>query len=245
VRTGWFGQTRGADVEVTEVTLAQDTTIVKARLNGAAILFKVASPGRHFALNAAGVIAVAEALGADPVVAACDLGLWQPPAGRGTRETVVMDIVFDDMRFDLIDDAFNANPASMGAALEVLAAAKVRDGVGRVAKGRRIAVLGDMLELGPEEASIHAEIARHPSMRAIDQVHCVGPRMRALWDVLPREKQGEWHEAATAMTGRAHALVDAGDVVLVKGSKGSKVSLVVDAFRKLGQAMPAETRGIE
>jgi UDP-N-acetylmuramoyl-tripeptide--D-alanyl-D-alanine ligase len=240
-----FGMAAGADVRVTQVQLAQDTTIVQAQIAGAPILFKIASPGRHFALNAAGVIAVAEALGADPVDAACDLGLWAPPAGRGTRETIVMDVVFDDMRFDLIDDAFNANPASMSAALEVLAAAQVRDGVGRMAKGRRIAVLGDMLELGPDEARLHAEIAVHPALAQIDRVHCVGPRMRALWEVLPASRQGEWHPGAVEMTGRAHALVDAGDVVLVKGSKGSKVSLVVEAFRKLGQPVTRETRGAE
>src|SRR5690606_34778821 len=123
-----FGFAEGADVRLDSVRLAQDTTIVQGHLDGGPLLYKIASPGRHFAMNAAGVSAVAQALGADPVVAACDLGLWRPPAGRGMRETVVMDVVFDDMRFDLIDDAYNANPASLGAALEVLAAAKVRDG---------------------------------------------------------------------------------------------------------------------
>jgi UDP-N-acetylmuramoyl-tripeptide--D-alanyl-D-alanine ligase len=240
-----FGTGAGADVRVTDVRVAQDNIVARARIGEREILYKVASPSRHFALNAAGVIAVAEALGADPVVAACDIGLWQPPAGRGTREEVVMDIVFDENRFDLIDDAFNANPASMSAALEVLASTAPRDGVGRVGKGRRIAVLGDMLELGRLEAGLHADLARLPALAWIDRVHCVGPRMRALWEALPQDRRGEWTATAQQMAARVKGLVDAGDVVLVKGSKGSKVSLVVEAFRKLGQPLTREPRGTE
>ncbi|MCR8725220.1 UDP-N-acetylmuramoyl-tripeptide--D-alanyl-D-alanine ligase [Frigidibacter sp. ROC022] len=238
-----FGTAPGSDVRVVQVTLSQDTTVVSAEVQGQTILYKIRSPGRHFALNAAGVIAAAQALGADPVVAACDLGNWAPPSGRGTRETVVLDLVYDEERFALIDDAFNANPVSMAAALEVLAVSPVRDGIGRVRRGRRIAILGDMLELGPEEVPLHAAIADSPSLAAIDVVHCVGPLMRALWQALPEGKRGEWHETAGAMCARVHALVDAGDVVLVKGSKGVKVSRVVDALRKLGQARPDDMRG--
>ena len=236
-----FGSRAGADVRVTDVSVAGETVVVTARVGGQSLLWKIASPGRHFALNSAGVMAVALALGVDPVVAACDLGTWQPPAGRGTREWVVLDIVHDDMRFALIDDAFNANPVSMAAALEVLAAAPVSHGVGRIARGRRIAILGDMLELGNDEMRLHAAIAAAPALAEIDLVHCLGPRMQALWQALPPDKRGLWHAEAPAMAARVHALIDAGDVVLVKGSKGSKASLVVDALRKLGQALPKAT----
>jgi UDP-N-acetylmuramoyl-tripeptide--D-alanyl-D-alanine ligase len=116
------------------------------------MLYKVSSPGRHFALNALGALAVAEALGADPMIAAHDLGRWAPACGPGQRERITLDIV-EETFFDLIDDAFNANPASMAAALDVLIAARPTDGIGRVGNGRRIAVLGDMLELGPDRRS--------------------------------------------------------------------------------------------
>ncbi|WP_343082237.1 UDP-N-acetylmuramoyl-tripeptide--D-alanyl-D-alanine ligase [Ostreiculturibacter nitratireducens] len=245
-----FGGTGAADADyrLSDVQLSRDTTVVRAvrRENGGQpILFKVRTAGRHFAMNALGVIAVAEALGADPVVAACDLGEWVPPAGRGARERIVLDVVEDHLAIELIDDAYNANPASMAAALDVLGAAETQDGVGRVREGRRIAVLGDMLELGPDEATLHAAIAAHPMMSRIHTVHCVGPRMRALWEALPQSRRGEWHETATALAERAHHIADAGDVVLVKGSKGSKVSLVVDAIRKLGQVGAGEMRGVE
>ena len=141
----------------------------------------------------------------------------------------------EDRGFDLIDDAFNANPASMAAALDVLIAAQPQDGVGRVGRGRRIAILGDMLELGSTERALHQAIAHHPGLAAIDTIHCVGPRMKALWEILPRGQRGEWVEAAADLASRARSLLDAGDILLVKGSKGIKVSLVVDALRKLGQ----------
>lgn len=244
-RTLRFGAETGDDYRIIEITLAHDTTIVRAQRHGAPILFKVQTAGRHFAMNALGVLAVAEAVGADPAVAAIDIGRWSPPRGRGQRERIHMDIVDEALAFDLIDDAFNANPASMTAALDVLGATEPRDGVGRIAGGRRIAVLGDMLELGPTEADLHRAIADHPAMDRIHLVHCVGPRMRALWERLPRAKRGEWHETAGELAARAHHLADAGDVLLVKGSKGSKVSLVVDALRKLGQPGAAEARGSE
>jgi UDP-N-acetylmuramoyl-tripeptide--D-alanyl-D-alanine ligase len=204
------------------------------------VLYKVATPGRHFALNALGALAAAAALGADPVISAHDIGRWAPPAGRGTRERILLDVV-EETFFDLIDDAFNANPVSMAAALDVLIAAVPTHGIGVVGDGRRIAILGDMLELGPDEIPMHRAIARHKGLDAIATVHCVGPRMRALWEALPRRQRGEWVETAAELAPRARQLFDAGDIVLVKGSKGSKVSLVVDGLRKLGQkAAPAE-----
>ncbi len=240
-----FGSAEGADYRLEKVQLVHDTTIVHASHHGERLLFKIMSAGRHFAQNALGVLAVAEALGADTAVAACDLAGWEPPLGRGARETVVLDVVDDHLTVELLDDAFNANPASLSAALEVLAASRVTDGIGRVAQGRRIAVLGDMLELGPDEVRMHEDIAALPTLKSVAQVHCVGPLMRRLYDVLPERQRGEWHETASGLAARAHALVDAGDVILVKGSKGSKVSLVVDAIRKLGHPLTREPRGNE
>ncbi len=133
----------------------------------------------------------------------------------------------------------------MGASLDMLIATRPQDGIGSIGTGRRIAVLGDMLELGPQETVLHQAIARHPGLSAVDTIHCVGPRMRALWQALPRAQRGEWSETPTDLAKRARSLVDAGDIVLVKGSKGSKVSLVVDALRKLGQADATRKQGAE
>ena len=145
-------------------------------------------------MNGLGVIAAVAALGADTGLAVMELGRWQPPSGRGTREILELDDGDESWTLELIDDAFNANPASMAAALEVLAAAVPRDGVGRVEKGRRIAVLGDMLELGEAAAALHEELAALPQIPAVSTVHCAGPRMHALWSVLPRAQRGLWTE---------------------------------------------------
>jgi UDP-N-acetylmuramoyl-tripeptide--D-alanyl-D-alanine ligase len=218
-------------------------TVAQATVGGQPVLFKVASTGRHFALNAVGVLAAVVALGCDLALAATDLVRWQPPAGRGTVETLALDAVDHRMSIELIDDAFNANPASMAAALEVLAAVEPTDGVGRIARGRRVAVLGDMLELGPDETRLHADLAGLPGIAAVDVIHCVGPRMRALHDALPEAQRGLWVETAPDLVRVAHSLFDAGDVLLVKGSKGIKVSLVVDAIRKLGHPLLTEIEG--
>ena len=216
------------------VTLSEGQTLVQARTPTGPLMFKLSTAGRHFAMNGLGILVACDALGADPVQAAMDLGLWAPPVGRGTLETVTIDPANEGESLALLDDAFNANPTSLTAALEVLASYTPRDNVGRVIKGRRVAVLGDMLELGTDEMAMHAGIAQDVSIPALHLIHCAGPRMRHLYDALPEGQRGEWAETAQELAGQVSRLVDAGDVVLVKGSKGAKVSLVVDAIRKLG-----------
>jgi UDP-N-acetylmuramoyl-tripeptide--D-alanyl-D-alanine ligase len=235
---------QGADWHIASAQWGEEASAVQAATPKGPRLFRVQSPGRHFAVNALAVLAVAEALGLDPALSAQGLGRWVPPAGRGQRERIVTDLI-DDTGFDLIDDAFNANPASMAASLDVLSILNPKDNIGRIQRGRRIAILGDMLELGETELALHAAIAEHPAMASLAVVHCVGPRMKALHDALPKARRGEWVETAAELLPRAASLVDAGDVVLVKGSKGIKVSLLVDALRKLGRARPQETEGAE
>ncbi len=229
----------GADWRWSELALGAEGSAGRAVTPFGALLVRLSAPGRHLASNALAALAAACAAGADPALAALDLGRWQPPEGRGQRHILQLDPADDTAAVTLIDDAFNANPASMAAAFEVLAAQRPADGLGRIARGRRIAVLGDMLELGPDAAAMHAALASHPAVAAIDRIHCAGPLMRALWDALPPARRGDWTETAAELAARARRLADPGDVVLVKGSKGSKVSLVVDAMLKLGQPAPS------
>ncbi|WP_298565853.1 UDP-N-acetylmuramoyl-tripeptide--D-alanyl-D-alanine ligase [uncultured Aliiroseovarius sp.] len=231
-----FGEGAKNVHRLTHVSLTPDATICKAVIAGEEQVFKIASPGRHFAMNALAALVAARALGADATLAARSMTSWQPPTGRGTREEITLDAP-EGLTVTLIDDAFNANPTSMAAALEVLGAMEPVDGVGRIQKGRRIAILGDMLELGPDEVALHAEIADLPFIAAIDQVHCVGPLMHALWARLDGDQQGLWVETAADMSAQVRKFIDAGDVVLVKGSKGSLVSQTVDAIRKMGQSL--------
>jgi UDP-N-acetylmuramoyl-tripeptide--D-alanyl-D-alanine ligase len=229
-----FGQAPGMHHRLTRATLCDGVTVGQGRAWRTPVLFKVQTEGPHFAVNAMGVLACCQALGADRALSLIGLGQWQPPPGRGTRERLILTGGREGDAIDLIDDAFNANPASLSAALDVLAAARPEDGVGRLAKGRRIAILGDMLELGPAEMAIHAQMAEDRALAAVTTVHCAGPRMRALFEKLPLAQRGRWAEKAEDLVPEARRLFDAGDVVLVKGSKGSRISLVVDAIRKLG-----------
>ncbi|MBL8562550.1 MAG: UDP-N-acetylmuramoyl-tripeptide--D-alanyl-D-alanine ligase [Gemmobacter sp.] len=235
---------KDADWQIASAQWGEEASTVQAATPKGRRLFRVQSPGQHFAVNALAVLAVAEALHLDPALSAQGLGRWLPPAGRGQRERIITDPV-EEIGFDLIDDAFNANPASMTASLDVLSILQPTDNIGRVAKGRRIAILGDMLELGETELALHAAIATHPAMAQIALVHCVGPRMKALHAVLPSPKRGEWVETAAELLPRVRSLVDAGDVVLVKGSKGIKVSLLVEAIRKLGQPQAVEKQDVK
>ncbi len=222
-----FGATAEA-YRLGQVHITDDATVVRATLRSQPAMFKLSTPGRHYALNGLGVLAVVEALGADPGRAAVDLARWQPYAGRGVRETIDLDAA-THRSFDLIDDAYNANPTSLAAALEVLAATQPGP------RGRRLAFLGDMLELGTDEMNIHAQMAENEHLLGLDTVHTVGPRMAALHGALPPAVTGEHRDTADDMVPDLADLVGPGDVILVKGSNGSKVSRLVDALRNLGQ----------
>ena len=234
-----FGE-KGGDWIARSVQIKGDVTIISAQNGTDEYLFKLSVPGRHFAVNAVGVLAVVKGLGADPVSAANDIAAWVPPAGRGTREIVDTDFATDGETLELLDDAFNANPTSLAASLEVLAASTPRNGVGRHVKGRRVAILGDMLELGLQEAAMHRDMADNPHLQSLDLIHSAGPLMRHLHDALPEAQRGLWAPTAAELVPLVTKMVDAGDVVLVKGSKGSKISLVVDAIRKLGHRRPQQ-----
>ena len=194
-------------------------TQVRARVLGETVDFTLASAGTHFVMNAVGVLAALSAAGADISEAAKQLSNWRPPLGRGAVE--------DLAGIRLIDDAYNSNPTSLSAGLATLA---------RLTGGRRVAILGDMLELGPDEIAMHRDMAADPAMASVDLVHLAGPRMRALYDALPEDRRGIYAESAADLAARAAELVAIGDIVLVKGSKGSRISTVVDALRRTRQS---------
>jgi len=233
-----FGE-HGFQFKLLDVNVQDDTTVVQADADGTPLLFKIATQGRHFAMNGLGALAVVQALGGDLALAAQSLGRWSPYKGRGVRERILLDPVETHLALDLIDDSYNANPTSMAASLEVLAAAAVTNDIGRLSKGRRIAFLGDMKELGDDAEALHAGLAHLESMKNIDMVHCVGPLMRALYEALPEHQRGAWTETSDEMVAGLRQKLDSGDVVLAKGSLSMKLGLIVDAIRKMGH--PVET----
>lgn len=221
-----FGEHEAADFRVLSIVADADGADVEARWFGNALSFRVGTAGRHNALNALGVLAGVHALGGDVAKAAADLASLSAVVGRGARERVPL---AGGGAFTLVDESFNANPASMRAALAVLATLTPETG------GRRIAVLGDMLELGAVGPAEHAALAEVLAASKVDAVFASGPLMKHLWDAIPAPLRGAHAPDAASLAPAVTAAVRAGDVVMVKGSKGSYVSRVVPALRSLGQ----------
>lgn len=231
-----FGVGQGVEARLIEAQVAEAATVIRAEILGTERLIRIGAPGRHYAMNALIALTAAEAAGADATQAALALAGWTPFEGRGTRERLMLSAA-DDLEIELIDDAFNANPASVAASLEMLAAALPQG------QGRRIAVLGDMLELGPTGPALHAAIADNPALAQIAAIHTVGPLMEHLHKALPGRVRGRHVETAEEMAAALPQKLRRGDVLLIKGSKGIKVSRVVDALRKLGQATVDQGKG--
>ena len=126
----------------------------------------------------------------------------------------------------VLDESYNANPASVAAALAVLGSSPIGP------QGRRIAVLGDMLELGPDGPALHRGLAESVIANAVDLVFCCGPLMRALWQALPASRRGGYAEDSTALEAQVVPAVRAGDAVMVKGSLGSRMAPIVKALQR-------------
>jgi UDP-N-acetylmuramoyl-tripeptide--D-alanyl-D-alanine ligase len=188
-------------------------------------------------LNSLAVLAAAALLGCDLAVAAPALAGLQPPSGRGQH--ILLDVPGGTAL--VIDESYNANPASMRAALALLGEAPV----GR--HGRRIAVLGDMLELGTAAPRLHAGLAEPILAAAVDLVFCAGPLMAALWRELPSERRGGYAEAAAGLAAGLLGVIRDGDAVMIKGSLGSRmgplVAALVDHFPRHEAAEEAASQG--
>jgi UDP-N-acetylmuramoyl-tripeptide--D-alanyl-D-alanine ligase len=218
-----FGEHAKSEARLIKCALHSDCSTVQARILGTDVTYKIGAPGRHFVLNSLAVLAAVSLSGADLALAALALAEIKPASGRGARITV-------ELRGGealLIDESYNANPASMRAALALLGQANVGP------RGRRIAVLGDMLELGPRGADLHRELAEPVLAHGTDLVFCSGPLMQALWEALPSERRGGYAETSAALESQLLAAIRPGDAVLVKGSLGSRMGLLVKALQRL------------
>ena len=219
-----FGAHEDARVRLLWTEPAGEGSHVRARVDGRDVAYRVGAAGRHWVTISLSVLAVAAALGADVAAAAADLAEARAPAGRGRRIAVLG----PGGAFVLVDESYNASPASVTAALATLG--ETAPGAG----GRRIAVLGDMLELGAEAERLHEALAQPIGAHGIDLVFTAGPLMACLWKALPEPLQGahaHTSERLTPIVGRA---VRAGDVVMVKGSLGSRMGPVVEGLAALG-----------
>ncbi|MBR0652877.1 UDP-N-acetylmuramoyl-tripeptide--D-alanyl-D-alanine ligase [Roseomonas terrae] len=210
------GETPGADARLLSYDGAGDGGHAEIMLHGERIGVTLAAPGHHVALNACAVLAAVAALGLSPRSAAAALPAFGAPAGRGRRTRIA--VAGGDAL--LIDDSYNASPPSIRAGLAVL---------GAQAASRRIAALGDMRELGEDAAAIHASLAPDAAA-ACDLVFCCGDLMGHLYRALPDVKRGAHLADSATLAPVLKAALRPGDAVLVKGSLGSRMAVVVAAL---------------
>jgi len=215
-----FGEHKDAEARLIDMALKSDCSTIRANILGDDVDYKVGAPGKHLVLNSLAVLAAAKLAGGDLAIAALALAGLVPPSGRGQR----MQLDLGGGKALLIDESYNANPASMRAALEVLGQAPI----GR--RGRRIAVLGDMLELGPDAADLHRGLLDAVSDARIDLVFCAGPLMHELWNALPSVVRGGYAETAGEIEAELIAALRAGDAIMIKGSNGSRMGPIVQTL---------------
>lgn len=211
-----FGEKAGSDARFTSYEETADGSHFKADVLGTPVDFRLNAPGKHIAQNAIGALLAVALLDGDVLNAAAGLRNFEALKGRGARFTAA--------GVDVIDESYNANPASMAAALSLLG----------TAKGRRIAVLGDMLEMGEGGIAHHAGLAAPIDAARADLVFLNGTQMKALWDVLSASRRGAWAQTSAEIAPQLTAALKPGDTVLVKGSNGSKMSVIIDVLKARG-----------
>lgn len=225
-----FGESKGADAYLEKCIEASNGSRVSANVMGEIVDYTLQIAGRHVVINSLSVLLAVKLAGGDVAKAARALSRQEPIAGRGKRE--LLDIGDKNNPVTLIDESYNASPTSMRAAFKVLAL--IDPGRG----GRRIAFLGDMLELGSDGMRYHADLALPLKAANVDLVYTCGKLMKNLHDALPANQRGMHKDSSTDLAQIVPDVLVPGDVVMVKGSLGSKMGTVVEALR----ALPEKTR---
>ncbi len=217
-----FGEHESADVRAERIIVRPDQSIVEARVLGQPVTYRLGTPGKHIAMNSLSVLAACHALGADLALVTLALADLKPPVGRGERTMLSI----GDGEVLLIDESYNANPASMRAALSNLGSVEM----GR--QGRRIAVLGDMKELGAGGPDLHRGLAEAVEANGVDLLFAAGPLMRNLVDALPKAKVVAHAETSAELVDTVRAALRPGDAVMVKGSLSTGMGLIVKALKE-------------
>jgi UDP-N-acetylmuramoyl-tripeptide--D-alanyl-D-alanine ligase len=215
-----FGRGDSAEARLLDWSPDQEGGLVEAEICGARCRYRLALSGGHWALNSVAALATAVAAGAPLAAAADALAGQQPLPGRGARHRLAV----AGGAFELIDESYNASPVAVRAAIASLR--HFRPGPA----GRRIAVLGDMLELGDSGPQLHAALAPVLERAGINLVFTIGPLMSHLFGALAKHRRAGQADSAAAMLPLLQSEIRSGDVVLVKGSLGVNMRLLVDAL---------------
>ena len=214
-----FGVNQKADFILQDEMLENGLTHILVDFHGTSLSYTLNFVGHHFVMNSMAVLAMVDAVGASVVQAVKSLERVLPVAGRGA----LIPVSIKGKDFFLIDDAYNANPSSVKASLNSLGMRQIN--------GRKIAVLGDMLELGPQSTQMHLDLKKDIVDNQIDKVYATGQDMEALYQALPIQQQGAFEKTPRALLERLRTDIEAGDVVLVKASNGSGLKVIVDGLQ--------------
>jgi UDP-N-acetylmuramoyl-tripeptide--D-alanyl-D-alanine ligase len=217
-----FGEDERSKVRLMNCDLSPNGSTVTADILGDMLTYMVGAPGRHVVQNTLAVLAAVKLAGADLKIAAEALGAIKAPAGRGERFVIAT----ERGPICVVDESYNANPASMRAALQTLGLTP------RNEFKRRIAVLGDMLELGEESSKLHRELAEAVDAAGIDVVFASGTDMASLFEALPSKCRGAYAETPEELSPVLLSSVQPGDIVMVKGSLGSRMAPLVDGLKR-------------
>ena len=217
-----FGEHASADVRLEQVSLGGEGSSVKAVFAGEPVTYRLGAPGRHLVQNSLAVLAAVNALGADLTRVMLALAQFRAPKGRGER----LQLRHPSGPFTLIDESYNANPASTRAALALLGQTNPRG------RGRRIAVLGDMRELGDSAPALHRGLLPAVEESGADLVFLAGPLMHSLWQDLPEQRRGAYAASAAELQPILLETVGPGDVIMMKASLGTELGPVVDALKR-------------
>ena len=223
-----FGVHDKADVRMERLVLHPTCCCITANVLGEPVLYKLGLPGKHMAMNSLAVFATAKLAGADLARAALALAEAAPAKGRGVQER----LRGEAGEILLIDESYNANPASVVAALGLLTQAKPGK------NGRRIAALGDMLELGEFGPGLHAGLANTIDGQLLDRLYAAGPLMAHLWPAVAPSRRGAYAENSAELAKVLVPDLRDGDVIMVKGSLGSKMAVVVEAIKNSFKPVP-------
>ncbi len=213
-----FGTHEKADVRLINADTAADATVIDIRWHGTDWRYQIGFLGRHFAMNSLGVLAVVEAVGGNVDEAMQTLKECAAVSGRGAIETVTTPT---GAVIQIIDDTYNANPASMKASLQTLG----------LHAGRKIAVLGDMLELGDTANEMHMALKDVLIENGIEKMFAVGPLMTELWLSLQPQMQGAMGMAPADIYPVLLNELKTGDVVLIKASNGMKLKKIIGLLK--------------
>jgi UDP-N-acetylmuramoyl-tripeptide--D-alanyl-D-alanine ligase len=223
----------GPDWILDQLNIKDRSLEVKAIQGSTKFKFELNSLGQHFASNGLAALAAVSLIGADKNVAIKQLQNWLPMQGRGQHIEVNVIKGCSTYCFDLIDDSYNSNPTSLRAGFKLLDSLWDSKKVSSQDKGRKIAILGDMLELGPDEITIHRSIANWDEISGIKKFYLVGELMKSLFEALPSDGNKFWFSSSDELNKIIVEEISMADVILVKGSKNSNMGKVVSKLKSI------------